>query len=141
VSYGMLIKRDLKVGKKRCQKKSVIVSIWNVPHMFMCWTLAWFPGPQLAALFWEFVDTVVGEASLDEAGHWEHAFVGYTWSRTLPHSLFPVHHRSTASSSTRSCHHDVLPNHGPGINKAKDYELKSWTKMNPSSLRLFLSGI
>jgi hypothetical protein len=45
--------------------------------------------------------------------------------------------RSTASSSTSSCHHDVLLHHGTKINGAKDYGtkyLKPLSKINLSSL-------
>jgi hypothetical protein len=46
----------------------------------------------------------------------------------------------TASSSTCSCRHEVLPHHEPRINKDKDYGLKSmktWAKINLSSFELF----
>jgi hypothetical protein len=36
-------------------------------------------------------------------------------------------------SSTCSCHHDVLPHHGPKVNGVKNFglrPLKLWTKIN-----------
>jgi hypothetical protein len=49
-----------------------------------------------------------------------------------------------AISSKYSHHCDVLPLHRPRISGAKSYELKvlnMWAKTNPSSFKLFMSGI
>jgi hypothetical protein len=54
------------------------------PHRFMQSRL----GPQLVVLFWKVVETLGGGVSLEEAGHLECDFEGYTQSLDLPAFCF-----------------------------------------------------
>jgi hypothetical protein len=135
------------------------VIVWNVPYRPMYWGLVaiwWALGKYLNSEGWSnqwisplldsYYDGITGGNKKRSGIITGSRPLEVLWKMHLDPGLLLVLLSSSwqpgdEQPSTHSAHHDILPCLRPKVIYPVNLGLKAWAKINPSSFRLFLSGI